>query len=172
MRKSPWSVPEPERRRRKPPTLRQLMRRQRVKPLRLVSGCLAAFTVTVVVGLAWPGLDRQWPTSSSAEVVRVIDGDTFELSDGERVRIANIDTAEMPPRARCALEEHMALKAKARLEDLVRGGNEISLVSTMRDRDRYGRLLRRVRIDGQDVGDKLVEEGLAQRWRGRKAQWC
>ena len=103
--------------------------------------------------------------------VRVIDGDTFVIADGEHVRIENIDTAEMPPRALCAEEARPALAAKARLKALLRGGDEVVLAAVDRGRDPYGRLLRRVRIDGRDVGELLVGEGLAQRWRGRKASW-
>lgn len=102
----------------------------------------------------------------------VIDGDTFVLAGGERVRILNIDTAELPPRARCDRETALALAAKARLAELLRGSDVVELRSSGRDRDRYGRQLRRVIVDGEDVGDRLLREGLAQRWRGRKADWC
>lgn len=43
---------------------------------------------------------------------------TVRLSTGERVRIAGIDSAEMPPRATCGLEAKLAVAAKARLQDL------------------------------------------------------
>jgi len=29
-----------------------------------------------------------------------------------------------------------------------------------------------VLVDGQDAGAIMVDEGLAQVWRGRKAEWC
>jgi micrococcal nuclease len=166
--------------RRQPPTLKQLMAGQRRNPRKLVALGAVAFALTVALGLAWPQLSRQlvaapWARAGqggSVRVTRVIDGDTFDIAGGERVRIRNIDTAETPPRSRCALEAHLALMAKARLQDLMRRGDEITLSGMGRDRDKYGRLLRWVRIDGQDVGDQLIREGLAQPWRGHKATWC
>jgi len=40
------------------------------------------------------------------------------------------------------------------------------------DRDRYGRLLRTVTRDGESLGDTLVNEGLAEEWRGYRGSWC
>ncbi|HEY8616166.1 MAG TPA: thermonuclease family protein [Phenylobacterium sp.] len=102
----------------------------------------------------------------------MIDGDTLVLAGGDRVRILNIDTAEMPPRSRCAAEEQLALAAKDRLAELTGRAAKVTLTKAGRERDDYGRLLRRVEVDGRDVGDLLVAEGLAQRWGGRKARWC
>lgn len=108
----------------------------------------------------------------SVVVTRVIDGDTFILSDGERVRIEKIDTAEMPPRSRCSYEQEIAQAAKVRLGELIQSGGPVTLYRGLRDRDVYDRLLRRVKVAGRDVGDQLVAEGLAQRWMGHKASWC
>ena len=147
--------------------------------IRLIVSAVAVFVAVLVGGLLWPDGDRpvpvSWPPLEQAELVqvaRVIDGDTFELAGGDRVRILNIDTAEMPPRSQCNEERDLALAAKARLSDLVAQSGEIKLVKEGRDRDTYGRQLRRVRIDGRDVGTLLIEEGLAQPWRGHKAVWC
>lgn len=106
--------------------------------------------------------------------VYVIDGDTLRLPNGDRVRLVGIDTAEMPPRAKCEREVRLALEAKARLQELVRSANAVTLRSPPgeRDTDRYGRRLRNVFVDDRNAGDILVNEGLAQVWRGRKAQWC
>jgi len=151
---------------------------RRKTPSLLVS-CLAVFAVTFGVGIVLPPLvgpllqtNGQPSPAASVVVTRVIDGDTFVLSDGERVRIENIDTAEMPPRSQCPYERKMALAAKARLGELVRAGGPVTLHRGLRDRDAYDRLLRRVKAAGRDVGDQLVAEGLAQRWMGRKASWC
>lgn len=137
------------------------------------------FVAVLAGGLLWPDGGGPgpipWPPQQRGEAVhvaRVIDGDTFELAGGDRVRILNIDTAEMPPRSQCNEERDLALAAKARLSDLVAQSGEIKLLREGRDRDTYGRQLRRVRIDGRDVGTLLIEEGLAQPWRGHKAVWC
>jgi len=41
-----------------------------------------------------------------------------------------------------------------------------------RDTDRYGRKLRIVIRDGVSIGERLVAEGLARRWTGRRMPWC
>jgi hypothetical protein len=48
--------------------------------------------------------------------IRVIDGDTIEAA-GERIRIANIDTPEMPPKSRCAAEAILAGRATSGSHD-------------------------------------------------------
>lgn len=160
-------------RRRRPGTQRD---RRAAAPARgLLLACLAVFSATVAGGLAWPHLRLPGDTAEAArpvQVTYVIDGDTFVLAGGERVRILNIDTAELPPRSQCDRETALALAAKARLAELLHGGEVVVLRSGGRDRDRYGRQLRRVVVDGEDVGERLVREGLAQRWRGRRGDWC
>lgn len=159
----------------RPPDVLPFARRSprgRVSTIGLIAACVAVFGVTVTVGMAWPiALPSDAPTSS-VRIVRVIDGDTVELAGGEHVRILNIDTAEMPPQSRCVAEEQLARAAKARLRQLVQASEEVVLSSSGRDRDQYGRQLRLVRLDGIDVGEQLVREGLAKPWRGRRAQWC
>lgn len=108
------------------------------------------------------------PTRIVYADIRVTDGDTFRLG-GERVRIANIDTPEMPGRAACAYEADRALAAKARLSQLLAGGE---IVIARDGVDQYGRTLATLRVNGRDVGDQLVGEGMAQRWQGHKARWC
>lgn len=104
----------------------------------------------------------------------VIDGDTLRTAGGERIRLIGIDAPELHPRARCPHEAELALAAKDRLTELIDGAAEIA--TTPRpdepDRDRYDRLLRDVSVDGVDVGEILVSEGLAKVWRGRKSVWC
>lgn len=146
---------------------------------RLLAASVGVFVLVFVGGLLWPLSELPVPDagggaskSPDVHVARIIDGDTFELAGGERVRILNIDTAEMPPRSQCEAEQSLALAAKARLSEVMRQGDAITLVREGRDRDRHDRQLRRVRIDGEDVGDLLIREGLAKPWRGRKATWC
>ncbi|HWT31382.1 MAG TPA: hypothetical protein VEB68_06130 [Croceibacterium sp.] len=40
------------------------------------------------------------------------------------------------------------------------------------DRDRYGRRLRTVTRDGESLGAVLVDERLAEEWRGYRGGWC
>lgn len=97
-------------------------------------------------------------------VSRVIDGDTIELENGERVRYIGIDTPEtVDPRkpVQC-----FGVEASTRNKELVEG-KRVWLVKDVTDRDRYGRLLRYVYLgDPQSpesifVNLELVKEGFA-----------
>lgn len=102
--------------------------------------------------------------------IRVWDGDSMRLGttpQSEAVRIFNIDAPEME--GQCAFETDLALQAKIRLAQILEGRRvEILRQGT----DRYGRTLAAVRVEGQDVGDILVGEGLARTWTGRREPWC
>jgi micrococcal nuclease len=100
----------------------------------------------------------------------VVDGDTFRIG-GVKVRIADIDTPETHP-ARCRREAELGDAATRRLHALLNAG-AVTLAPVDRDADRYGRKLRVVAVDGRNVGDMLVAEGLARPYAGgRRAGWC
>ncbi|WP_240700159.1 thermonuclease family protein [Sphingomonas gei] len=99
----------------------------------------------------------------------VVDGDTFWI-DGEKIRIADIDTPETHP-PRCALEAELGAQATRRLRALLSAG-PITLAMADRDTDRYGRKLRVVLRGGESLGGMLVAEGLARPWEGRRRPWC
>lgn len=119
---------------------------------------IALLVVPVLLALAGCG-DASSPTpresTTGVRVVQVVDGDTIgvEIADGrERVRIIGINA---PEQGECLADEATAL-----LRDLV-DGEEVDLVTDRSDRDRFGRLLRYVEVDGLDAGAELVEAGLA-----------
>ncbi len=99
----------------------------------------------------------------------VVDGDTFWM-DGEKIRIADIDTPETHP-SRCADEARLGNRATDRLRELLNAG-PVELAAIDRDEDRYGRKLRVVLRGGVSLGDMLVAEGLARRWTGSRRSWC
>lgn len=94
--------------------------------------------------------------ATATVVVEVVDGDTLDVArhggDGERVRIIGINAPER--------DECLADDATAALRGLVESA-AVELVADRSDRDRYGRLLRYVEVDGRDVGVALVGAGLA-----------
>jgi endonuclease YncB( thermonuclease family) len=113
-----------------------------------------------------------------AEVLRVIDGDTFvarvrvwhELYVDTRVRLRDIDAAEL--HARCAREFAKAEVARTALQSILAdGGVTISRIGT----DKYGG-----RIDASvatrrtpDVSAALLRGGYARRYDGgRRGSWC
>jgi endonuclease YncB( thermonuclease family) len=99
----------------------------------------------------------------------VIDGDTFRWQ-GERIRLLEIDAPETHP-SRCAAEAELGQRATLRLQQLLNAGGW-TLERGDRDRDQYGRLLRRVAIGKTDAGAILVAEGLARPWDGARHPWC
>ena len=99
----------------------------------------------------------------------VVDGDTFWFQ-GQKIRIADIDTPELSP-PRCEAERIKGEAAKSRLLVLLNAGN-FSLAAGWRDEDKYGRKLRTVMRSGHSLGDTLVNEGLARRWDGARHGWC
>lgn len=100
-------------------------------------------------------------TNGGAFVVeRVVDGDTIVLSGGEHVRYIGVDTPEIGRNGRPS--ECFAEEATRRNAELVLG-KRVSLITDKEDRDRYGRLLRFVLVEGKNVNLTLVEEGYAKR---------
>ena len=116
-------------------------------------------------------------------VVSAYDGDTVTveyMQDGKRVkesiRVRNIDTPELGWRAKCERENYVAVKARSEARRFLAIGEDVELVDVI-SRDRYGRLRARVEVDGRDLGEHLIAEGLARRWvekgwNGVEKDWC
>jgi micrococcal nuclease len=100
----------------------------------------------------------------------VVDGDTIWF-DGEKIRIADIDTPETHD-PKCQAEMELGLKARDRLHALVNAGPFEARSIGRRDVDQYGRKLRVLVREGRSLGDILVSEGLARTWTGRREPWC
>jgi micrococcal nuclease len=103
------------------------------------------------------------PAVVSATVVHVVDGDTIVAAfrDGhtETVRVLGVDTPEtVDPRkpVQCFGPEASAY-AKAHLS-----GRSIRLELDVERRDRYGRLLAYVLVDGRRYEDDVLRRGLAR----------
>ncbi|MBN9987185.1 thermonuclease family protein [Rhizobium laguerreae] len=99
----------------------------------------------------------------------VVDGDTFRFN-GEKIRIADIDTPELSP-PRCEAERIKGEAAKSRLLTLLNAG-KFSLTAGFREEDKYGRKVRTVSRAGNSLGDVLIKEGLARPWDGARHGWC
>ena len=113
----------------------------------------------------------------AAEVLRVLDGDTFEarvhlwpgLDVTTRVRLRGIDAPEM--KARCFDERRKAEAARDALKAMLgRGGVGVMRVTL----DKYGG---RVLADASthavaDVAEALLSAGHARRYGARRETWC
>ncbi|HSJ18471.1 MAG TPA: thermonuclease family protein [Solirubrobacterales bacterium] len=114
-------------------------------------------------GGAEEAVDRaEGPRSVTAEVLRVVDGDTIEVSiEGatEDVRYIGVDTPEsaIPGEA----VECFGRRASALNERLV-SGRTVRLRFDSERRDRYGRLLAYVHARGRFVNAELVRRGFAR----------
>lgn len=109
------------------------------------------------MSVAGPGCqDDQRCGPASSIVVRVIDGDTIELSGGEIVRLLMIDTPETTggatdcfgPEARQYLTTTLITQ-------------QIDLTYDTQCEDRYGRLLAYVSLNGRELNTVMVERGYA-----------
>jgi micrococcal nuclease len=102
------------------------------------------------------------PAGVDVVVKRVVDGDTLEVTGGERVRLIGVDTPESVTPDRpvgCFGKEASRFTAS-----VVPPGTAIRLVGDVEQRDRFGRLLAYVyrQSDGLFVNAELLRQGYAQ----------
>ncbi len=116
-----------------------------------------------------------------AQLVRVIDGDTFEarirIWFGQEIttliRLRNIDAPEL--KARCPAEAQLAGQARQTLEDILRSGSITLSHITL---DKFGgRVIASVHVmnggASDDAGLLLLAGGYARRYRGGvRRGWC
>jgi micrococcal nuclease len=106
-------------------------------------------------------------------VQRVIDGDTFKLSNGERVRLIGVDTPEtklndkLKRDARRTNQDAQTIIAMGRqskdFSKKLLEGKRVRLEFDAQRRDRYGRMLAYVYLkDGTFVNAELLKQGYAQ----------
>ena len=110
--------------------------------------------------------------------VHVVDGDTIDAL-GERWRLTldgdraadpkGFDTPETF-RPHCEAERALGKAATARLREMVAAGGLV-LCAAGRE-DRYGRQLGALSAGGRNVGEVLLEKGLARRWPAKEREWC
>jgi len=124
---------------------------------------LAAVWLLALLFLTTAASTQTWQgVTYNAIVTRVVDGDTVEVRLGDRVetvRYVGINTPEIhhPIRGR----EPYRDAARAANQQLVEG-RTVRLVLDVQPRDRYGRLLAYVYVDGQLVNTELVRRGYAE----------
>jgi micrococcal nuclease len=97
----------------------------------------------------------------------VLDGGTIYVR-GKKVAIAGVDAPQIQG-ARCENERAQGIEAAVRLADLLNGG---PVTVSAPFRDEYGRLVRKVRVGGDDVGEAMVDAGVAREYDGAGQPWC
>lgn len=128
------------------------------------------------------GLSTVWVVVAQLVLgqVVVIDGDTIDgvpagSQEPVRYRVHELDAPETRG-ARCLAERRLGEVATARVRALVAPPHVVEAWPTGRVQEPSGRYRTRrveaeVTIDGRSLAAILVEEGLAQPWRGRES-WC
>lgn len=148
---------------------------RRRSPLdRLLRSLLA---ITAVLGIGVPALSFANGTLKPHEgcaVVLVVDGDTVRLlCPGEGMvtaRLTGFDTPEIFSPG-CAGELARGLAATAWLTLSLWSAGRIA--ETGEGRDRYGRRLTRLALDGRDTAGTIVAAGHARPYAGgRREGWC
>lgn len=114
--------------------------------MKKIVGVLLALGVLV-------GCSQANSSVSAITVTRVIDGDTIELEDGQKVRLIGIDT---PERGCPGYQE-----AKKNLQDMVLTKRIVLVADGKQNTDRYGRLLRYVDLGGEDIGFEQIKDNYA-----------
>ena len=162
-------------------------KKMRTKKLLLVSlGVIVALLVVggSVAGLAYYLLDDEGQTATNKknifilspnQIVEVYDGDTFKIDlpsqhplfgDDLAIRVFGIDTPEM--RGTSDEVKALAYKAKNRTQELISDAKTIELKNPQRGK--YFRVAAEVWIDGESLGEKLQDEGLAKEYDGDGAR--
>lgn len=155
---------------------------------RTVIGVLLTLAVVVLIlvdrsgGLLVAGDDLTKYDGQTFTVVRVIDGDTFDLAipDGEhrttRVRLWGVDTPERARKDLGHAAEPFSRAATDFTTELIEGHNVILRLEPHRTRGNYGRLLAHVELSGahsESLNERLLLAGLARadnRWSHRHVQ--
>lgn len=102
------------------------------------------------------------PARIQAKVTEVVDGDTFKVTINgkeETVRMLLIDTPETKHPDKPV--QPFGPEASKFTKDLLTG-KTVELEKDISERDKYGRLLAYVYVNGQSVQEKLLEKGLAR----------
>ena len=105
---------------------------------------LIAFFITLALYLIFSNVNpERSQVKSENTVTRIIDGDTFELMSGEKVRLICVDTPEEGSQG--------YMESKEFLSSLILN-KEVILEKDVSDKDSFGRLLRYVYVN---ITDKL-----------------
>lgn len=102
--------------------------------------------------------------------VQVLQGDAIVI-DGRHLRLANAVTPARMPQARCWAEALAGREARRRTGELTANAGDV-LIDPTGAKDEYAREIARVSIDGVDLGEALIAEGMAVRPRAPAFDWC
>ncbi|MGQ0662273.1 MAG: thermonuclease family protein [Pseudomonadota bacterium] len=132
-----------------------------MSPMRAGAVTLFLFAATLATRPAAAPMPAGLEPGGHALVARAIDGETLELADGRRVRLAGIE-APAPPRRQEGRSWPLAEAAHQALAELA-VGRQLALFFGARRGDRYDRLLAHLLDhDGKWLQGELLARGLAR----------
>jgi len=147
-----------------------IRRQSRGKSWPLVLGVFGVAAISSVFVFWLTGLSGEAPAPSPyvVQMITVIDGDTVRYG-GQVYRLVGFDTPERGDRAHCEDERLRADLATKRLQQLLSDpGARLERVACAckpgeegTPRCNYGRLCGSIAVNGRDVGQILIAEGLA-----------
>lgn len=121
-----------------------MIKRKNELPVVFILGLLLILSVLLNLLLLYQQNEKN-------RVIRVIDGDSFDMVDGRRIRLLGIDA---PERNYCYYQE-----ARHRLSQLI-NNKKVRLTDLVTDD--YGRILANVFVSRTLVNQIMVEEGMAK----------
>ena len=122
-----------------------------------------AVTALAVLPISAAGLSSGWG-GEAEHIARVVDGDSFDLTSGAKVRLVQIDAPEI------AAGECYSLAAASALRRLLPRGVAVGLEAdpALEQIDKHGRLLRYAWRGKTNLNVELVREGAATVWLFRR----
>ncbi|MBA9025059.1 thermonuclease family protein [Peribacillus huizhouensis] len=109
-------------------------------------------------------LPEENPSTISASIVRVVDGDTIKIkldnSKEETVRLLLVDTPESVHPTKPI--QPFAIEASNFVKNLLPVGKDVEIELGTNERDKYGRLLAYLYADEKMVNQLLLEKGYAR----------
>lgn len=145
---------------------------------KILKWVLIAVTVICGVVVYFQPAGIEWPVQKAemAQIVKVVDGDTFEiryLGKIEKVRLIGIDTPEAHANAKAVKDAartgadikvivEQGNDAKDFVKQLVPDGTPVRVEVDVNERDKYGRLLAYLYFeDGRMINEEIVKAGFA-----------
>jgi micrococcal nuclease len=112
---------------------------------------ISLFLISLFLMLVFLINEKEIKNEDEKIVTKITDGDTIIIQGGERVRLLGIDCDERGKKCYTEAKEWMEIELL---------NKEVILIQEGIDKDIYGRSLRYIFLDGENINLKLVELGL------------
>lgn len=134
---------------------------------------MASFTAVALAVEFTPEPQFTKPERIQPQFHSLRDGDSYDVSINgrpDKIRLLGIDTPEIF-RPGCEAERKLGQRAKQYVFDAMTQAETVECITDWR-RGGFGGLLCDIEIDGQDLGQALIANGLAQPYPNTGNIWC